>query len=556
MMWIAHAPLLWLLLSSNAQQAPVKSVIDLQPFRQSSSLQIKSKAGADGVATLINLNPAINVWYVLQVAWSGRSPAAYHLENPNPRSAKILLDEKYPSGIIIAEGANRHTCEIFATDVLDQAKAAPRIFDPLCDGRLYLRNPAKGSRTSLETATEFLRDHIWGGEKIIGLGHVLMGDMNRETGKLASEAHMAPSANQVNLPLSARIDRAFADRLLSSANLGILTDGSLKGGLKPGEWYPASGNPGIFVSILQPILIDPAILASDRKSVNALDSVEASALCYLIAFDLDRFDLGFALGTEHPRVDWSAQVLPQMRNPGLPGPDGLGNLNPLIATGLVDPQNASKTVATFTGGFKRHHGAFKYGDLALQNSGSHYGFMENGVVFSKLQPGLATIFVLNDGAVVLKTWTEADNSLLARIKHARQNGVPLIESGASGPLVNRWGAGNWSGSENGKLRTMRAGAGLQTTGRKRFLIYAVFSDATPSAMARVFQGYQCDYAMLLDMNALEHTYLAIYRRTASQMFVDHLLKGMSVLEKSESGQIVPRFVGYADNRDFFYMMRR
>jgi len=26
-------------------------------------------------------------------------------------------------------------------------------------------------------------------------------------------------------------------------------------------------------------------------------------------------------------------------------------------------------------------------------------------------------------------------------------------------------------------------------------------------MARVFQAYQCGYAMLLDMNALEHTYL-------------------------------------------------
>ena len=29
---------------------------------------------------------------------------------------------------------------------------------------------------------------------------------------------------------------------------------------------------------------------------------------------------------------------------------------------------------------------------------SHYGFIENGVVFSKLQPGLATVFMLEDGA--------------------------------------------------------------------------------------------------------------------------------------------------------------
>jgi hypothetical protein len=40
------------------------------------------------------------------------------------------------------------------------------------------------------------------------------------------------------------------------------------------------------------------------------------------------------------------------------------------------------------------------------------------------------------------------------------------------------------------------------------------------------------------------------------MFVDHLLKGMGALDKSVSGEIVPRFVGFADNRDFFYVMRR
>ena len=107
-----------------------------------------------------------------------------------------------------------------------------------------------------------------------------------------------------------------------------------------------------------------------------------------------------------------------------------------------------------------------------------------------------------------------------------------------------------------KLRTIRSGIALQSSGRKRFLIYAVFSDATPSAMARVFQAYQCRYAMLLDMNALEHTYLALYRRPGSQLIVDHLISGMNQVEKSDSGEAVPRFLGYPDNRDFFYLMRR
>ena len=133
---------------------------------------------------------------------------------------------------------------------------------------------------------------------------------------------------------------------------------------------------------------------------------------------------------------------------------------------------------------------------------------------------------------------------------------PATKAPVPGALVRSWGPGNWSGSADEKLRTMRSGAALQTNQGRRFLIYAVFSDATPSAMARIFQAYRCDYAMLLDMNALEHTYLALYRRSGSQMFVDHLLKGMSEVDKSAAGELVPRFLGYPDNRDFFYVMRR
>jgi hypothetical protein len=358
------------------------------------------------------------------------------------------------------------------------------------------------------------------------------------------------------------IDSKYADHVLTSANLGIDLEGRETTGMTPGAWYAARGSQGVYVSILQPNLVDATILQSYRKLVNNLDGVETSSLCYLVAFDLDQFELGYALGTEHPKVGWSDHMPQQMRNPALPGPDGIGTISPLIATGLVGPEEARNTIATFTGGFKRTHGAFKYGDLALRNHGSHYGFIENGVVFSKLEPGLATAFVLDDGSFEMKTWAEADNKLLARIRHARQNGVPLIEfdfgsqSPVPGALVRLWGPGNWSGSEDMKLRTMRAGAALQRNHGKRFLIYAVFSDATPSAMARIFQAYRCDYGMLLDMNALEHTYLALYRRSGSQIFVDHLVKGMGELEKSASGELIPRFLGYADNRDFFYVMRR
>jgi len=547
-----------------------KTILELQPFRQTSSIPIKSKGGKEGVATLVNLNPTINAWYVLEVAWKeGVRDLSYHLENLQPQSQRVLLDAAYPSGIVIVEANKSYRCDLFGAEpenALEEASRSHSIYAPLCERRLALRNPAIGHRTSLEAVTDFLRDEVWGGEEVVVIVRHLMADTHRETGEIESEAEAGGEARAgeiaSGLPRPAQIDPKYAGQLLTSGELGIAVEGAEKNGMVPGEWYAATGNAGIYVSMVRPNLVAPGILQSYKTLVSDLDWVEASALCYLVAFDLDHFELAYALGTEHPKVGWSDHILPQIKDAKLPGPDGIGSILPLVSTGLISPGDGRRTVATFTGGYKRTHGAFKYGEFALKNHGSHYGFMQNGVVFSKLQPGLATIVVLRDSSIQMKTWQGADNRLLSSIRHARQNGVPLVEfdaaSGSSVPgrLVARWGPGNWSGSENDKLRTLRAGAAMQENHGKRFLIYAVFSDATPSAMARVFQAYQCRYAMQMDMNALEHTYLALYRRSGSQVALDHLVKGMGRVEKSSRQGPVPRFLGYPDNRDFFYVMRR
>jgi len=549
----------WLAVVLWAAAESPKTIVDLQPFRTETTVHFVSRDGKSGEATLIDLNSSVQSWYLLEIRSADGAVAAYHLENPYPTRQKLLLDS---SGLVISAGQNRHSCDVLRDDTLPNARAARLVYPPLCEGRIYLRNPATGHRTTLEAATEFLREHVWGGEKIIDFGHTLMEDMNRETGKIES-ANQGHEASRKGAPLAALVDSKYSDRLLTSGNLGIDLGGPEGHGMTPGAWYPVRGVPGVYVSLLEPDMIDAAILGSYSGTVSHLDDVEASALSYLIAFDLDRFDLGFALGTEYPGVGWSDRALAQQKDPKLVGPDGIGKIAPLVATGLIAPENAGRTVATFTGGFKRTHGAFKYGDLALRNSGSHYGFIEAGVVFSKLQPGLATVFVLDDGSVQMKTWTDVDSKLLNRIKYARQNGVPLVEwdqssqSSKPGALVARWGDGNWSGSQDAKLRTIRSGAAIQISGGKRFLVYAVFSSATPSAMARIFQAYRCDYAMLLDMNALEHTYCALYRRSGRQLTIGHLIKGMSQLDKSTpNGAPLARFLAYPDNRDFFYVMRR
>jgi hypothetical protein len=542
-----------------------KTIVELQPFRQSASVEFQM-AGNWGQVTLVNLNPQINAWFLLTLWWPGAPGAtSYHLENPSPKTQTLALSEAYPYGIRIAAAGRETDCELWPagrTMELQQARHSDLPYAPLCADRLYLRNPVSGTYTHLERVTNFLRDHVWGGEQIVGFVRkqffsdaFIEKDQRLGTGQSAELP--APSPHK---PRAAPIAQAFTAQSVVPEHLGIDV-GQASGGVAMGQWYPVRDAPGIFISVIRPQAIDTANLSHGKVNLADADSVEANALDYMVALDLAQFDLGFALGTDHPRVGWSERALESVRNPRLPGPDGIGSVAPLVVNGMVNPQTVERAAAAFAGGFKREHGAFRYGPLAQQNYGTHYGFIEQGVVFSKLQPELATLWVDDAGELRMKTWTAGDASRLPHIKFARQNGVPLIDYDektgvpAPGALIDSWGPGNWSGSEDERLRTLRAGACLQEVGGERFLIYGYFSTATPRAMARVFQAYGCRYAMHLDMNALEHTYFAIYTYKNGRIEVQHLIEGMAEVDRKGGDELAPRFLSFPDDRDFFYATR-
>lgn len=540
-----------------------KTIIELQQFRNTASRAIVGPGGSPGQATLVQLNPNVNAWLLLVLDWGAHGGRlSYHLENSQPREQHIRLADV--RSVVITRGNSSVACDLLTAgkdSPLEQARRSSLPYAPLCGGRLFLRNPTRGNYTQLEMVTNLLRHYVWGGEKIIGfVREHFFHDAFLEKGSAGAPITASEPASSA-APLDATVSSSYAERAVKPEHLGINLDNAADG-LVPGRWYSASGVAGVYVSLIQPQAIAQDILDSYRGKVSPLDPVEAAALDYLVAFDLDQFDLDYALGTEHPALGWSERTLEEMRDPNLPGPDGIDSAVPLVRTGVISPFLVPDTVATFTGGFKRMHGAFRHGPLARRNHGSHYGFVEQGVVFSKLQPGLATLYVLDDGSVDMKTWTTQDNALLPHVKYALQNGVPLADydqasaSTIPGALVSNWGAGNWSGSSDEQLRSLRAGACLQQTSNKRFLIYGYFSSATPSAIARVFQSYGCRYAMHLDMNALEHTYLALYRRKGSEVGIQHLIEGMEQVDKKAKGQLLPRFISYPDNRDFFYLTRR
>lgn len=539
-------------------------ILDLQHFARSTSIDIEDDAGRHGRATLNSLNPGINAWFVLSLQWNDApSPVVYHLENPRPSELRVELDADDQRTLHLTVADRTIGCDLWSTGVptaLERAARSGVPYAPICSDALYVRNSVAGSYTQLERTTNFLRDHVWGGDRIVTfVRKSFFRDANLE--RADEVADVKPPPITEDGPQPAHLEPAHANVAIRPKHLALDVD-SADSALVLGAWYRVRDAPGVFVSVLRPNAVAASLLATYRARVNALDAVESAALDYFVAFDLTAFDLGFALGTEHPRLDWSPRIPPTLLDPQRPGPDGFDTAAPLVRTGIISPALVPRTVATFAGGFKRVHGAFRRGELALRDAGSHYGFAEQGTLFSTLQPGLATVLVMDDGSVEMKTWARDDAGRMPRIKHARQNGVPLIEPDplggqtVPGPLVNQWGAGNWSGSQEEKLRTLRAGLCMQQTRTRRFLIYGYFSTATPSAMARAFQAYECRYAMHLDMNALEHTYLAVYTRRAGEVVVQHLIEGMAEVDRKVGVHTAPRFLAFPDNRDFFYLVRR
>jgi hypothetical protein len=541
---------------------PTRGIVELQAGRTSARVELRGDSGASGEAELTQLSPASNAWLLLRLRAPGTASAtSYHLENTDPRVQHIALDPVVPGRLLFSAGDRNTACTFWPGTALQQAAGARGAYVQLCEGRLLLRNPVRGHRSTLEAATEFLRDHVWRGEQIVGFvkREFYRDAFVERAGSAAADPAAAGYASPPGSPPDARVPGAIARRAVVAEGLGIDL-GAVGRTLLPGRWYVAADLDHVYVSIAMPRILEAgdSVTTAPRP---ALDPVEADALSFLVAFDLAAFDVGYALGTEHPRLGWADRVRADQRDDRLRGPDGIDSAAPLVRTGTLAPTLLPRAVATFTGGFKREHGAFHAGALAAVNHGSHYGFVEQGVVFSTLQPGLATLLVRNDGAVEMKTWQRGDERLLNTVRHARQNGVPLIDTGPDGAptvgrLVDRWVEGNWAASPEERERTLRAGACLVELPRHRFLVYGYFSAATPRAMARVFQAYGCRYAMHLDMNALEHTYLALYPPAGRQRGVEHLVPGMAVLDKSRGATLLPRFLAFADDRDFFYLTAR
>ncbi|MEZ5753040.1 MAG: hypothetical protein R3D60_14085 [Paracoccaceae bacterium] len=527
-----------------------RSVVEFQPFRAE-----LTGTGADGTPLrLTSLNPFVNAWFVLETG-EGRSRTVWHLENAAPELFAVSMG---PTGseLTIESEAGSVSCAPWESELSD-ARDTGLPYAPICEGRLFLRNRGSGSRTMRESVTDFLRSYVPFGEDLITLiKDTLYEDAFLTTAQTMDEA-------EAGAVVEALGRASLRDHPVMRSNLRVPLVGVENAQMEAGSWYAVQDAPGIYASVMQPGMVHPDIL-NRRGETNWLDGTENYSDVHFFAFDMSRFDLRYEVGTDHPQVDWSPRPSGNGRDYSIPGPDGFGTVEPLNMTGMLNPIFIDRVAAIFAGGFKRDHGAWRMTDFAYSNHGHHYGFVVNGVILSRLQPGLATVWVLQDGSVQMGTWTESHDTLLPYIRFARQNGVPLIEPNTEGeslpgPMVTSWMGGNWSGSAEAQLRTLRSGLCSRSVDGRQILIYGVFMSATPSGMARSFQAYDCDYAMLLDMNSLDLTYSAIYTREpgAESFTIQHLDRRMAESDsRQRDGSPLGRFVQFSDNRDFFYLLRR
>ncbi|NRA45149.1 MAG: hypothetical protein HRU09_09365 [Oligoflexales bacterium] len=535
------------LFTSVASPASAKSASkDIVRFEEALP-KVNSIAVHDYRINLINLNPYINRWFVLEFV--GKKRYRIHLDNRDANNHVFLSQ----TGIVLQKIDNptmTTNCPLWKTKkehlLTIRFNEFKNPYFPVCNGLVYLRLK-RSSKTKLsltEWTTEMLRTTDFG-EDIINSVKPMLVSLNAESAeqKLIENKEDTQKQKLKIGPATAKTHLASTELPLVSSehNLGF-TRKLNESPLYYGHWYQTHMHTGIYTGLFIPDLIHPNIKKANPRKVFPIIDDEKDKLIYLTAYDLSEFTLRYTVGTTEPPINTEKQ------NYGIVG----GLRKSLVPIGSIPPYHLSKAVGVFVGGFKRRHSMILHGP----HKGKKYGYIEKGVELSPMAPGLATLSINKSGQIKIDRWPENIEERKEARKEtisARQNGVMLIHNYEPGPLVNSWSHGNWSADANGVRQSLRSGVCIQEHEGKRHLIFMAFTSVTPSTMVRVMQSYSCKYGMHLDMNAHMYLHNAIYEIKPDKSFkVEYLNKEMLY----PPGLKRHRFILDNNSRDFFYIMKK
>lgn len=547
------------LLISIGTIAQASTVETIQPYAEE-----QRAAVANTQLQFVNLNSHVNSWYLLRIKGDRSPMQVINLQNAGAPQVRLRLNPENATILEFFEGKRLvDTCPDFINAVQSQP-ARSRPFASLCGDKVFVRNKANGYQPSMEKTVQFLREYFGSaGEAVINGAKATIFDDKYTENPEFTKGDAAKEVFESKALKAALVDKQYTGRAITNHRLGIVVaPGKATPSLNVGQWYSTAKFPNVYVSLMTAGMASEEILKSHPDRVRQpLGSGEANALVYLVAFDMKKFTMGWAHGTQQPGIGWSERVGADKIKTfgGGAGPDGVDSFGDLVNPGQVPPHDIPKTVATISGGFQLKHSHFRWGKYAGVNKSTHFGFIDNGVVMAKPNPGLSTIFVRVDGSFEMKTWTEADVSELPKIRYLRQNNLPLVEPDASGrgipgDHVTNLQHGNWSGSAEGNLYTPRGAACKVEAHGEEYFVYAYFSAATPASMARVFQAYGCKQGIHLDMNSPGQAYLALMgMRNDGRLDTQPLTTDMAEVHPRAG---IPRYLAIPDFRDFFWIMRK
>jgi hypothetical protein len=399
-----------------------------------------------------------------------------------------------------------------------------------------LQGPARAARVSvprrnfISWAVDTVRNFSFvGAERIAWLEHLVFGVVDKARRMSGSQVSLADIKDEMDLPVIRRKTVKISG--WPPPRLRPILPNPMKG---EGRWVEVEG-PFLRTDPARPSYLAATFVRPDRERL--------FSRLYLIAWDPRRLDMRMVAGLRNPT---SAT--------GLRGP------------GIIprDPKLLKRLVAAFNGGFQSTHGDF--------------GMMVDRKVYAAARPYAATVARLADGSTAFGTW---DGELPygkhpAWISSFRQNLTPMVEDGKYNP----WKRGSWGGGtgyftgKGAKAHTWRSGLCLHKSG---FVMYVLGNPIDGPGLGKAMTKVGCDYGMELDIN-VTHVgleYLHVLgpdekdppgaERFRTQRYFSKKgdwpgVKGfryfMRVAIRGTGNMPFPRWTGRADEREFFYLLKR
>jgi hypothetical protein len=482
-------------------KASAVTVLDLEGLSRARDLQ--------GFSTRESLQQLVSNWQESGVA---RGVGRIKVELPAPRPLRLAWHE---GKLVIGGGA---------TTVVDPHAAQ------------VVRGPGQAARVKVARknfvswAVDTVRNLSFvGNERIAWLEELVFGAVDRARQATGAKVTEGEIKDEMDLPVFARSHGQIAG--WPPPRLRPILGERMKG---EGEWVEIEG-PFIRTERGMPSYLAITYVRPDRERLYAR--------LYLIAWDPRRLELRMEAGLRNPT---SAT--------GLRGP------------GAIPPRPAvlRRLVAAFNGGFQSTHGDF--------------GMMVERKVYAPAKPWAATVARMRDGSTGFGTWDGAEpyGRHPEQIDSFRQNLTPLVEDG----VFNPWKRGSWGGgtgyykATGAKAQTWRSGLCLHQSGH---VMYALGNPIDGPTMGKAMQRIGCSYGMELDINITHVGFDYIQALGpdekdppgAESFRPERMFSArgkwpglpsfrylMRVSIRGTSNMPFPRWTGRADDREFFYLLKR